>query len=718
MTSQLTTSGNRRLRRRSGRTQLAGAAAAAGLSLGLGLSPLGAASAHAEFLDDAFEQLLAGMVVDWGEPFAAPATEFDFASWFQQSIYLPIYHGLDEWLDTQAGQHVADFLNGFGSYVIGDGATGTAANPDGGAAGWLFGTGGTGWDSDQAGVAGGAGGAAGLIGNGGAGGFGGAEATGGAGGSGGWLLGNGGAGGDGGDGANGGDGGSGIGLFAAGGHGGDAGQGDSVASTPGWARPALGGAGGNPGLFGTHGSVGAFGTLDSGPPIGSGAFSTAGTWLTDADGRVLILHGVNEVNKSAPYTPEADHFDEQHAAYLAANGINAVRVGVIWSGVEPSPGQIDYEYLASIKATVDLLGSYGIVSVIDMHQDLYSDTITGIGDGAPEWAVQIGDAININFGWPWNYPLNAAVNHAWDAFWTNSPAASDGIGLQNHYASMFQAVAGVLNGNPHVAGYEIMNEPWPGSGYLSTAFGNPFFDTQQLSPFYEQVTAAIRSVDPSTPVIFGSNTLFGNLPVPTFVTPPDDSNTIFAFHSYCPWYEVLGSDFGCGAYEGYIMDHAAAYSQAHGVPALLTEFGNTTNPGVIYGATGAANQHGFGWLFWDYNHVLVRDMEQPLTGDNVATDAVNALAAPYPQAVAGIPGSWSFNDGTFAFSYSTEMADGSGQFAAGAHTNISVPPSLYPDGYQVTVTGGQVVSAANAPVLVIASNAGAATITVTVTPNS
>ncbi|MCV7086279.1 cellulase family glycosylhydrolase [Mycolicibacter hiberniae] len=717
MTYAHTASTNRPRPRPTGRARLTGAALAAGVAVGFSLAPVSAPVAQADAVDDVFDQFLAGIAADWGDSLgASAATSFDLAEWFQQSIYLPVYNGLDQWLDSQAGQQVADFLNGFGSFVIGDGATGSEANPDGGAAGWLFGTGGAGWDSDQAGVAGGAGGAAGLIGNGGAGGAGGEDAAGGAGGAGGWLLGNGGVGGAGGEGGYGGDGGHGIGLFAAGGHGGDAGDGVSAAAAAGFPRPALGGAGGNAGLFGTHGSVGAFGTLDSGPPIGSGAFSTAGTWLTDADGRVLILHGVNEVNKYAPFSPEADHFDEQDAAYLAANGINAVRVGVIWAAVEPSPGQIDYDYLASIKGTVDLLGSYGIVSVIDMHQDLYSDVITGIGDGAPEWAVQTGDAININFGWPWNYPLNAAVNHAWDAFWNNSPGP-DGLGLQNHYAGMFQAVAGYLNGNPHVAGYEIMNEPWPGSGYLSTAFGNPFFDTQQLSPFYEQVTAAIRSVDPSTPVIFGSNTLFGNLPVPTFVTPPDDPNTIFAFHSYCPWYEVLGSDFGCGAYEGYIMHHAAAYSQANGVPALLTEFGNTTNPGVINGATGAANQHGFGWLFWDYNNVLVRDMEQPPVGDNVATDAVNALAAPYPQAVAGIPGSWSFNDGTFAFSYSTEMADGSGQFAAGAHTNISVPPSLYPDGYQVAVTGGHVVSAANAPVLVIASNAGAGTVTVTVTAN-
>ncbi|MDQ2627469.1 MAG: cellulase family glycosylhydrolase, partial [Actinomycetota bacterium] len=471
------------------------------------------------------------------------------------------------------------------------------------------------------------------------------------------------------------------------------------------------------GLAGTHGAVGAFGTADGGPPTGSGAFTTVGTWLTDADGRVLILHGVNEVNKGAPFTPEANHFDEQHAAYLAANGVNAVRVGVIWAGVEPKPGVIDYDYLASIKATVDMLAKHGIVSVIDMHQDLYSDTITGIGDGAPEWAVQTGDALNINFGWPWNYPLNFAVNHAWDAFWTNS-AAPDGIGLQNHYAAMFQAVAGYFNGNPNVAGYEIMNEPWPGGSYLSAAFGNPFFDTQQLSPFYDQVTAAIRSVDPATPILFEPNTLFGNLPVPTHVTPPDDPNAIFAFHSYCPWFEVLGTDIGCATYEGFIADQAAAYAKTHDLPAMLTEFGNTTVPSVIGGATGAADKHGFGWLFWDYNNVLVGDMAKPPTGDNVATDAMLTLAAPYPQAVSGIPGTWSFTDGTFAFSYSTAMADGSGQFAAGAHTDISVPTSIYPDGYQVVVTGGEVVSDPNAPVLVIASDAGASTVTVSVTPNS
>jgi endoglycosylceramidase len=94
---------------------------------------------------------------------------------------------------------------------------------------------------------------------------------------------------------------------------------------------------------------------------------------------------------------------------------------------------------------------------------------------------------------------------------------------------------------------------------------------------------------------------------------------------------------------------------------------------------------------------------------------VATLAQPYPQVIAGIPNSWSFENGVFSFSYSTAMAGGGGSFDAGSETRISIPDIQFPDGYQVNVTGGQVVSADNASVLVIESNAGAGTITVTVT---
>ncbi|WP_142400979.1 PE family protein, partial [Mycobacterium marinum] len=84
-----------------------------------------------------------------------------------------------------------------GRPLIGNGADGTAASPNGQAGGLLYGNGGNGYSQTEGGLTGGRGGGAGLIGNGGAGGVGGASAAGpggagGAGGSGGWLYGSGG----------------------------------------------------------------------------------------------------------------------------------------------------------------------------------------------------------------------------------------------------------------------------------------------------------------------------------------------------------------------------------------------------------------------------------------------------------------------------------------------------------------------------------------------
>ena len=89
-----------------------------------------------------------------------------------------------------------------------------------------------------------------------------------------------------------------------------------------------------------------------------------------------------------------------------------------------------------------------------------------------------------------------------------------------------------------------------------------------------------------------------------------------------------------------------------------------------------------------------------------------------PQAISGTPDSYSFDNGTFQFSYSTEEADGLGSFPAGSQTTISVPTVEFPNGYDVSVTGGQVVSGPDAPELVIASDNGASTVTVTVTAGS
>ncbi|MFL0177997.1 cellulase family glycosylhydrolase [Mycobacterium sp. SMC-15] len=631
----------------------------------------------------------------WDAAFAAlsepsPALAFD--------LYTGLHDIAEKWIESDLGIQVNGAINTlFGSTVIGNGADGTEDNPDGGDGGWLFGDGGAGWNSTTDGVAGGHGGSAvGLFGNGGAGGDGGAGAVGGDGGAAGWLWGN-------------------------GGHGGDAGDGATLAGLP-----ALGGVGGVAGLlYGTHGEVGHYGALPGGitgtvaPPV-----EVSNGWLTNSDGQVVMWHGLNQVYKVAPYEPSAGGFSDDDAAFLAANGFNAVRLGVIWAGVEPEPGVIDYGYLASLQQTVQMLANHNIVAILDMHQDLYSGSLGG--DGAPDWAVLTGGLPNVEAGFPGSYFVSPAQNHAWDAFWANSNGP-DEIGLQNHYALMWQAVANYFKGEPNVAGYEIMNEPWAGTQTLGSLLGNPYFDAQQLTPFYNQITEAIRSVDPNKTVFFGPTTLEASLPVPNHLGTVDDDNTVFSFHHYCMVNALFPTlSFGCDWNADVSFGFAMDYAQEHNIPALLSEFGATNNIPAINAGMNAANQHLIGWTEWAYtggditstspnDQALVYDLTKPPDGDNVNWDKLDALSQPYPQVISGIPTSWSFSGGVFSFSYSTDQADGSGAFAAGSQTTISVPTSQYPNGYSVNVTGGHVTSGPNASQLIITSDSGASTIKVTVT---
>ncbi|WP_267292330.1 cellulase family glycosylhydrolase [Mycobacterium hackensackense] len=681
------------------------------------------------------------------------------AGLFQHFVYTPVHTVAEAWIGTELGYQVNGTINRLaGSYVIGDGAAGTAEHPDGGAGGWLFGDGGAGWTSTVAGQAGGAGGRAGLVGDGGMGGAGGAGAAGGQGGTGGQLMGIGGGGGQGGaattggaggaggdgagllfgiggaggqggdgvDGGRGGNGGDGARLLGSGGDGGDAGD-SGVGGDP-TGLPALGGAGGNAGLLGTHGEVGHFGASGTvAVTAGGTGLSITGTWITNSDGQVVILHGVNEVYKLAPFEPAASGFSEDDAQFLAANGFNVVRLGVIWAAVEPRPGVYDTEYLASLSQTVQMLADHGIYTLLDMHQDLYSSTFAG--EGAPEWATQTGGLPNQNFGFPGSYYLNLAMNHAWTQFWNNAESPT-GLGLQDAYAQMWENVASYFSGNTAVIGYDIMNEPFPGFSWLPTLLGSPFFGYQQLTPFYNQVISAIRAVDPTTPVYIepanpAVSEILDILGFPTSLGTVSDPNTVLAFHDYCG-----GSSLSalCGYIAKALARGAHNYAAQHGIPAFMNEFGATSAKGDLTKQMRAGDSYLMSWSVWAYTgkgdittsgthdgEALVYDPALPPTGDNVNTGNLGILSAPYPQAVSGTPKSWSYADGTFAFSYSTAKADGSGTFAAGAQTTISVPAVQFPNGYQVSVVGGHVVSAANDAKLVIAADDGATAVSVTVT---
>jgi endoglycosylceramidase len=451
----------------------------------------------------------------------------------------------------------------------------------------------------------------------------------------------------------------------------------------------------------------------------------AGRWMTDAGGRVVVLHGLNQVYKVPPYEPSADGFGDDDAAFLAGNGFNAIRLGVIWAAVEPQPLSYDDNYLASIAQTVATLASHGIVSLLDFHQDLYNEVFQG--EGAPAWAVKTDGLPNPQLGFPGNYFANPAEEFAWHAFWRDAPAP-DGIGLQVHYARAWAHVAAFFRGNPGVFGYEVLNEPWPGliwEGCFDPILGCPLQD-HKLTEFYRKVVPAIRAADPTTLVFFEPNTLFDE-GIHTDLTRVVDPSTGFSFHDYCAIESVLHRNITCRLEDGVTITNASLYADTYRVPPLLTEFGATNDLKNLAEVMRHADRHRMGWLEWAYtgndktsssptDQALVFDPSQPPTGGNVNAAKLAVLAAPYPQVVAGTPREWSFRSGTFRLRYSTERADRQGRFGAGTQTFVSVPAIEYPNGYQVTIKGGQVVSAPNAPLLTVVADTGADAVDLVVTP--
>ena len=191
------------------------------------------------------------------------------------------------------------------------------------------------------------------------------------------------------------------------------------------------------------------------PPI----TTQAGRFI-DPQGRQVILHGINLVNKD----PKAGYLGPEDLKTFAAFrrwGLNCIRLGIIWDGLEPEPGVFDETYLQGIDRQIAWAKANDLYVVLDMHQDLYSVLYA---DGAPEWATLSEGQPHIHSGGVWSdaYLTSPAVQTALDNFWKNAPGP-DGVGLQDHYARLWGALARRYATEPAVIGYDLMNEPVPGS---------------------------------------------------------------------------------------------------------------------------------------------------------------------------------------------------------------------------------------------------------------
>jgi endoglycosylceramidase len=469
-------------------------------------------------------------------------------------------------------------------------------------------------------------------------------------------------------------------------------------------------------------------------PAAHPAIGNAGRWIVDSHGRVVVVHGFNLVDKVAPYEPAVGGFGESDARFLQRHGFNAVRLGVIPEAVEPRPGHFDDDYLRSIRRTEQLLARHGIRSLLDFHQDLYNEKFQG--EGLPAWMID-DDGLPVvpKAGFPGNYFLMPALQRAFANLWANAPGPG-GVGLGTRYIQLVHHVATFFHDVPGLLGYDIFNEPFPGSDYLACfpPLGCPSIDRNRLEPFMSRAIRAVHRADPHRLAFFEPWVTF-DYGAPTGVQSLPPGPVGMSFHDYClgalglpstPVTQPVCNDL----VESRVVANALTEATRTGNALLLSEFGAETDVTDLREIVDLADAHGISWLEWAYcacgdptgsgqAESLVLNAHRPPRGSNVNRTTLATLDEPYPQLVSGTPRRSSFNPSTAAFTvtYSTRSPTGR-QFVAGARTRIWIPSLHYRHGYRVRVHGGRVASRRNAARLIVRQRGRPATVTVTVRPAS
>lgn len=446
-------------------------------------------------------------------------------------------------------------------------------------------------------------------------------------------------------------------------------------------------------------------------PAGDGGLvapiGRSGRWFVDGLDRVVQLRGVNEVYKSDPWYPAADGFGADDAAFLVEHGFNTVRLGVNFEGLMPEPGQIDEAYLDGIATSVTDLADAGLFVLLDFHQDGFSPKYNG--NGFPDWLALDDDLANPDDAvFPLYYIQNPAMQRAFESFWANREGP-DGVGVQDHFVAGVTAVAERFADEEQVVGYEVINEPFPGLAYepCLTPAGCAELEQTLIAPFAAKVVDAVRAVTDTQLVAVEPFVLFNFGQGPTSL-PGADTDLILATHSYA--LEPAAEDA--------VVDFTVDAAERDGAPALITEFGASTDPTLLRRLTTGFDRRMLPWLFWAYNENVITDREGDAGMDRLASEeAFRELVRPYPEAVAGTPESFGYDPErqTFELVAST-VGPGGEAYPEGVETVIVVPRLAYPTGYAVDVVGGTVTSEPCATDLTIATDPGEPGLQVTITP--
>ena len=447
--------------------------------------------------------------------------------------------------------------------------------------------------------------------------------------------------------------------------------------------------------------------------------------FVDEEGRTRIFNGMNIDDKLVNCTEFRYKLDDEFFTKYRANGIDIIRLAITWQNLEPEPEKYNESYLKSIDEIFALAEKYGVYILLDMHQDLYSQNDgESVGDGAPSWAA-VTDGAKPRmpyFVWADGYFLGRWVRKEFDNFWNNTPVL--GRGLQDRYCDLWQMLAKRYGDSPALFGYDLMNEPFPGSyspkmfarlvgGVAKTiAFSRKVnrgrliksalkkdtrnmldciggdvirdavhridpveekFDLEKYSPFLNKTTAAIREVTKNGIVMMEQsyicNSGIKQSAPPITVNGVREENQCFGPHAYdfavdTPLYQYANAS-RVKAFFGEMRNTQLRLQ----VPCIVGEWGgcsdNTDTSWFphAFELLDFFDEMKWGQMYWDYH------------GDDMDAPLMTMLSRTHPVAVAGDIISYGYNRETDVFSLSFD-ADKAGESIVYIHKPFIMPEDI------------------------------------------
>ncbi|MBQ6420478.1 MAG: cellulase family glycosylhydrolase [Clostridia bacterium] len=413
-----------------------------------------------------------------------------------------------------------------------------------------------------------------------------------------------------------------------------------------------------------------------------------GPRFLDEKGRERIFNGVNFVYKGCrPGEDGVIHYQTdlngELLDRLVARGINLLRLGVTWAGIEPECGKYNTVYLDEVKEVLRLCESRGVYVYLDWHQDLFSCYCSVDGDGAPKWACPRSKKPRPHYIiWAEAYVFGTAVRHAFDDFWNNVPV--NGRGLRDRFCDMLQYTVRYFSEFSCIMGYDVFNEPFPGSdgpklfrnivanaaatillskrvdkkfllerirqfdvmGALSVA-DDPIvyhgvidraakrlnrFDVGVYYDFLCAAGAAIRKAG-GEGVLFMENSYFSNLGIPcltpnvVYADGTPETQLAFAPHGYDITVDTPLTNTASTNRVSFIFNEHKNKQQRQNLPVVVGEWGGMVPGSDEYPALefliSLFDQNRWSQTYWHYHEGFA---------DN---GIMKVLSRPYPQSVAG-----------------------------------------------------------------------------------